>query len=108
MRNELSGKACKMTEVNLILNLDDNTGSGTHWVCLYIKNNSCYFFDSFGFAPPLEIQDFCSGKDLYYNTFKLQRPNEIVCGQLSLYVLFYLSQGISFEAILDKLYRRHK
>ena len=62
MRNELSGKACKMTEVNLILNLDDNTGSGTHWVCLYIKNNSCYFFDSLDSPHLSKFKIFVRGK----------------------------------------------
>ena len=34
MRNELTGKA-KSNE-SLILNMDDSSGGGTHWVCLFI------------------------------------------------------------------------
>jgi hypothetical protein len=44
-------------EINdYIINLDDSNGGGTHWtVSHYHPLNSCYF-DSFGFVPPLEVE----------------------------------------------------
>ena len=38
-----------------ILNLDDTTGSGTHWVAWYKDNNDKYYFDSYGLQPPVEL-----------------------------------------------------
>ena len=71
MRDELNGKASNNTEQSsgkppvyesLILNMDDSDGQGTHWVSLYIIGNSCYYFDSFGFEPPIEVGRYCSEK----------------------------------------------
>ena len=41
-----------------IINLDDSNGNGTHWTALYYNNNplNSYYFDSFGFVPPLEVE----------------------------------------------------
>ena len=39
------GKSC------FVLNTDLHTGSGIHWVSLYVKKNCVIFFDSFGRNP---------------------------------------------------------
>jgi hypothetical protein len=39
-----------------IINLDVSMNNGTHWVCYYKNNEKCYYFDSFGLDPPLELQ----------------------------------------------------
>ena len=39
-----------------ILNLDISKNGGTRWVCYYKNNEKCYYFDSFGLDPPLELQ----------------------------------------------------
>ena len=31
-----------------IINLDENSYIGTHWVALYVQNNNVTYFDSFG------------------------------------------------------------
>ena len=31
-----------------VLNLDQYSDIGTHWVALYVKNNNITYFDSFG------------------------------------------------------------
>ena len=31
-----------------VINLDEYSGIGTHWVDLYVKNNDMTYFDSFG------------------------------------------------------------
>ena len=31
-----------------VINLDEHTDIGTHWVALYVKNNGVTYFDSFG------------------------------------------------------------
>ena len=66
MRDELEVKASK--NESLILNMDDSDGQGTHWVSLYITGNKCYYFDSFGFEPPIEVRNYLLGKDGYFST----------------------------------------
>jgi len=93
----------------LILNLDEDSGRGTHWTCLFIKNNVVYYFDSFGFEPPLEIEKYCFGNDINFNSFPIQMNDEVICGQYSIYVLYKLSNGFDFLDILCELYKfNHK
>ena len=39
-----------------ILNLDVSKNNGTHWVYYHKNNEQCYYFDSFGLDPSLELQ----------------------------------------------------
>ena len=54
-----------------IVNLDKSTGEGTHWTCLYYHPLKSYYFDSFGFVSPKEIEDVImpydhNNKDIQY------------------------------------------
>ena len=96
MRDELKGKPLKH-EV-FIMNTDVSKNNGTHWVGIFIGEEK-YYFDSFGFSPPLEVIKYI-GKPIKYNTFQLQGYDDVICGHFSLYVLWRLSNGDDFENIL--------
>jgi len=105
MRDELN-RASKCTDNEcLVLNIDHSDNDGTHWTCLFIKNGELYYFDSFGFTPPLEVLDYYQCKNRWYNSFKIQQYNEVICGHYCIYVLYRLSNGFSFDDILDELVR---
>ena len=38
----------KIREGAYLINLDEYSGIGTHWIALYASNNSATYFDSFG------------------------------------------------------------
>ena len=58
-----------------ILNLDDSSGGGTHWV---------WYFDSFGLPPPTELDTYlCS--EVFYPTEQIQPKQEVFCGHLCLF-----------------------
>jgi hypothetical protein len=103
MRNELNRRK-KTDKECLILNIDHSKNPGTHWVALFIKNDVSYYFDSYGFDPPEEVKDYCK-KELYSNTFKIQLPDEVICGHYCIFMLFRLSNGSKFNDVLDELYR---
>ena len=103
MRDELKGKASK--NECLILNIDHSNNNGTHWVSLFIKNGVCYYFDSYGFAPPLEIIDYCNNFIIDYSTYQIQMPGEVICGHYCIYVLYRLSSNTPFLAILNELFK---
>ena len=105
MRDELKGKA--NNNESLILNIDDSSGDGTHWTCLYSKGGKCLYFDSYGFIPPVEVQNYCNDKERYCNTFKIQTLNEVICGHYCLYVLYKLNNESSFRDVLNELYERN-
>ena len=83
-----------------ILNLDSVKGSGTHWTCWFRNSKICYYFDSFGLAPPLEFEKYINS-DLCWSTYKLQQEGDVICGHLCLIVLFFLlKQKLKFNHIL--------
>lgn len=105
MRDELKRNAAKSDEC-LILNIDESSNNGTHWTCLFIKKGICYYFDSFGFPPPSEVYQYCKKyTDRNYNTFRIQKPGEVICGHYCIYMLHRLSNGFKFYDVLDELYR---
>lgn len=67
-----------------IINLDNSSGSGTHWVAYYKNKNYVEYFDSFGnLQPPIEIKKYL-GKNIQYNHDIYQNYNTINCGHLCL------------------------
>jgi len=102
MRDEIKGSATG--NECFVMNLDDFENSGTHWTCLFIKNNVCFYFDSYGFTPPNEVLKYCDFPERYYNSFKIQKPNEVICGHYCIYTLYLLNKGVNFYDILSELY----
>lgn len=72
-----------------IINLDTYSGVGTHWVC-YRKNGSKVdYYDSLGnLRPPLELMRYFGPKaKIYYNYYRDQSPDSVICGHLCLLFL---------------------
>jgi len=53
-----------------ILNLDDASGEGTHWVGWSRAGKNKFYFDSYGIQPPLELVEYLKDPILY-NTGRL-------------------------------------
>lgn len=106
MRDELNKNNKATDNECLLLNLDSSSNDGTHWTCLFIKDNVCCYFDSNGFPPPEEVKKYCSNKSQrYHSTDRIQKPNQVICGHFCIYVLYKLSNGYNFLSTLDELYR---
>ena len=105
MRDELSNlDAVSNNDECFIMNLDKSNSSGTHWVAVNIVRGTTYYFDSFGLPPTEEIKRYCK-EPRFYNSFIFQKPNEVICGHMCLYVLYrmrYCKQD--FYSVLDELY----
>ena len=86
-----------------ILNLDDTTGSGTHWVAWYKNGTEKKYFDSYGLQPPNELIDYLHSPILY-NTERVQPYDQVFCGHLCLYVLKQLGGGQHLQDIINSLY----
>ena len=55
-----------------VINLDENSDIGTHWVALYVHNYVLYF-NSFGVEHiPKEIKEFIDNKNIKTNIFRTQ------------------------------------
>lgn len=105
MRDELNKNGKVASNECLVLNIDHSENRGTHWVCLYVDKD-VYYFDSYGFPPPLEVIDYCRNNSRrLHNTFRIQKPNEVICGHYCIYMLYRLSNGSKFLDVLGELYK---
>jgi len=86
-----------------VLNFDDTSGNGTHWVAWYSDNGKMYYFDSYGIQPPTELKRYLKSP-IFYNTEQIQPKQEVFCGHLCLYVLKQLSLGKHLQEIVNDLH----
>ena len=71
----------KIKDGAYIINLDEYSDIGTHWVALYVQNNNVTYFDSFGVEHiPKEIKAFINNKNIKTNIFRIQAYDSIMCG----------------------------
>ena len=84
-----------------VINLDEYTNIGTHWIALYVneitlKTNKVIYFDSFGVEHiPKEIKQFIGNKDIKANTFRSQTYDSIMCGYFFIEFINYMFDGKS-------------
>jgi hypothetical protein len=61
-----------------IINLDTSDNEGTHWTAVYSHPLKSYYFDSYGFIPPIELE--VKIKPFIYNDKDIQDWNSDACG----------------------------
>ena len=83
MRNALPKQPWK--HENAIVNLDDDSGPGTHWVCYKKRGDRVFYFDGYGnLRPPIELMQYFTTADVRYNYERKQPVNSVICGHLCL------------------------
>ena len=84
MRNSLPRDGPKINEA-AIVNLDDSTGPGTHWVAYRKTGNNVRYFDSFGnLNPPKDLINYLEVDAVQYNYDTYQDFNTFTCVHLCL------------------------
>ena len=79
-----------------IINLDNSSGEGTHWVAYAIDPRGIVYFDSYGLAPPKEFMRYIKTKEfpIFYSTLPTQQLNDPpICGREVLNVLTEISSS---------------
>ena len=89
----------KIKDGAYVINLDEYSDIGTHWVALYVQNNDVTYFDSFGVEHiPKEIKTFIKNKNLKTNIFRIQAYDSIMCGYFCIGLIdFMLSEKTLIE-----------
>ena len=63
----------KIKDGAYVINLDEHSDIGTHWIAFYVKDNDITYFDSFGLEYiPKEIKAFIKNKNIKVNIFRIQ------------------------------------
>ena len=76
-RDNLSNK---IKDGAYVINLDEYSDIGIHWIALYIKNNDITYFDCFGVEHiPKEFKAFIKNKNIKTNIFRIQAYDSIMC-----------------------------
>ena len=78
-----------------IINIDEHSDIGTHWVALYVQNNDVTYFDSFGVEHiPKEIRT---------NIFRIQAYDSIMCGYFCIGFIGFMLPGKSLTEFTNYL-----
>ena len=69
----------KIKDAAYVINLDEYSDIGTHWIVLYVQNNDVTYFDSFGVEYIWqEIKAFIDHKNIKTNIFRIQANDSII------------------------------
>ena len=77
-----------------IINLDECSDIGTHWVALHVNNNNVTYFNSFGVEHiPKEIKTFINNKNIKTNIFRIQAYDSVMCGYFCIGFIDFMFKG---------------
>ena len=89
LSNKIKDRAC-------VINLDEHSDIGTHWIALYVKNNDSTYFNSFGVEHiPKEIKAFIKNKNVKTNIFRIQAYDSIKRGYFCIGFINFMLKGKS-------------
>ena len=104
-------KLCKNYKYNaFVLNLDDSTLSGSHWIAIFTGKNTIEYFDSQGDKPYKrhvkifieKLQKLYPNKTVVYNTNVFQNYGQN-CGIYSIYFIIQRLLGKSMNDIVNNV-----
>ena len=72
----------KIKDGAYVVNLDEYSDIGTHWIALYVnKKTVTYFGTYFGIEHiPKEVKTFIGNKSIITNIYRIQNYDSIMCG----------------------------
>ena len=77
-----------------VINFDEHSDIGIHWVALYVTNNDVTYFDSFGVEHiPKEITKFIENKNIKTNIFGIQAYDSIMCRYFCIAFIDFMFKG---------------
>ena len=79
----------KIKDGAYVVNLDEYSDIGTHWVALYVT-----YFDYFGVEHiPKEIRTFIDNKNIKRNIFRIQEYDSIMCWYFRIGFIDFMHAG---------------
>ena len=86
----------KIKDDAYVINLDEYSDIGTHWIALYLNTKIVTYFDSFGVEHiPKEIKNFINDKNIMANTFRIQAYDSVMCGYFCTGFINFMFKGDS-------------
>ena len=92
-RDNLPGK---IKDGAYVINLDEYSDIGTHWIALCLNNKTVTYFDSFGIEHiPKEIKKIIGNRNIITNICRIQNYDSIMCGYFCIGFINYIFMGKS-------------
>ena len=86
----------KIKDGAYVINLDEYSDIGTHWIALYVNNKTVTYFDSFGIEHiPKEVKKFIGKRNIISNIYRIQNYDSIMCGYFCIGFVDYMFKGKS-------------
>ena len=77
-----------------VVNLDEYSDIGTHWIALYVNNKTVTYIDSFGIEhTPKEVKKFIGNRNIITNIYRIQNYDSILCGYFCIEFIDYMFMG---------------
>ena len=84
----------KIKDGTYVLNLDEYSDIGTHWIALYVNNKTVTYFDSFGVEHiPKENKIFINNKNIIANIFRIQAYDSVMRGYFCIGFIDFMLKG---------------
>ena len=97
----------KIKDGSYVINLDEYSDIGSHWIALYVNNKTVTYFDSFGVEHiPKEIKKFINNKNIIANIFRLQEYDSIMCGYFCIGFIDFMSNSISLTDFVNVFFTK--
>ena len=88
----------KIKDGAYVINPDEHSDIGTHWIALYILNNKVSYFDSFGVEHiTKEIKEFIKRSTIVTNIFRIQSYDSIMCEYFCTGFIDFMLKGKSLK-----------
>ena len=79
-----------------VINLDEYSDIGTHWIALYVNNKTVTNFDSFGIEHiPKEVNKIIGNRNIISNIYRIQNYDSVMCGYFCIGFIEYKFKGKS-------------
>ena len=93
----------KIKDGGYVINLDEYSDIGTHWIALYVNNKTV----TFGIEHiPKEVKKFISNRNIISNIYKTQNYDSFMCGYFCIGFIDYMFKGRSLTNY-TKLFSRN-
>ena len=84
----------KIKDGAYLINLDEYSDIGTHWIALYVNTKTVTYFDSFGVENiPKEIKKFINNKNIIANIFRIRGYDSVMCRYFSIEFIDFMLKG---------------
>ena len=86
----------KIRDGAYVVNLDEYSDIGTHFIALYVNNKTVTYFDCFGIEHiSKEVKKFVNNKNIIANILRIKAYDSVTCGYFCIGLINYTFMGKS-------------